>query len=465
MKYLENITHLQLGGNPLSILFIVLTIAGCEKMKRNNSHTAAVAIAAATSSKAQASTGTATAAAAAPTFSPAAGYYAAAQNITVTTTTSGASIYFTTDGNTPTASSAIYSKAIHIWYLAGKAVKAFAVKSGMTDSATATLSGVFSYPPLKSGQTVSYQAGDDGAMQNGVARSYTGPTAHTTYTSDYTTTDNATGLVWKTCSQGLSGAVCAAGTVQALINDGTAADATNHTTWGCSVLNSTNSGNGYAGLKTWRLPTRQELETLLHYGVAVAPLVNGTAFPAMDVNNYWSSTTVPFLTANAYSVSFNDGTLGHNTKTTTNPVICVSGVSKGYYSNFTDNGDGTVKDNSTGLIWQKCSIGQTNDAACTGAGSPSLWSAAITTCSGLGLASRTWRLPNTQDLKSLIDTTTTAAAKMDGIAFPNAIAGNYWGSTTYATTTTLAFTVSTANGNFAAAGKGNSYYVRCVSGP
>jgi hypothetical protein len=70
-----------------------------------------------------------------PTFSPGAGNQTSLSNITISTTTSGATIYYTTDGTNPTTSSSQYSSPlVNIWSLAGKTIKAFAVKSGMTDS-------------------------------------------------------------------------------------------------------------------------------------------------------------------------------------------------------------------------------------------------------------------------------------------------------------------------------------------
>jgi hypothetical protein len=51
-------------------------------------------------------------------------------------------------------------------------------------------------------------------------------------------------------------------------------------------------------------------------------------------------------------------------------IDCAGTGQDGAYSynplSYTDNGDGTVTDNNTGLIWQKCSVGQTNDATCSG---------------------------------------------------------------------------------------------------
>jgi Protein of unknown function (DUF1566)/Chitobiase/beta-hexosaminidase C-terminal domain len=379
------------------------------------------------------------------------------QNVSITTKTSGANIYYTTDGNTPTTSSIVYSTAVHIWSLAGKTVKVFATKTSFLDSTE--LSGVFSYPPLKSGQTTVYVAGDNGTNQTGAARGYTGPTAHGTYTGDYTTTDNATGLVWKTCTQGLSGATCATGTAVTLTWANASADVAN----GCNALNSANSGNGYAGLKTWRLPTIQELETLSDYS-RTNPSIDTTVFPA-TLKGYWSSTTFAANSTYAWFVSFAGGEVSYFVNSSSSYLRCVSGLSKGDSSNFTDNSDGTVKDNATGLIWQKCSQGQNNDATCTGAATTATWATAIAYCSGLGLEGKTWRLPHVNELKTIVDTTKATSPVIDTTAFPATVASYYWSSSTYAQTTTNAWFVDFVFGLVGGLSKTANVYVRCVSGP
>ncbi|RKP57242.1 carbohydrate-binding protein [Cohnella endophytica] len=74
--------------------------------------------------------------ASAPTFTPAAGTYASAQSVTLTSGTAGATIKYTIDGSTPTAASLTYSGAINV--TATTTVKAIALKSGMTDSAASS---------------------------------------------------------------------------------------------------------------------------------------------------------------------------------------------------------------------------------------------------------------------------------------------------------------------------------------
>lgn len=71
-----------------------------------------------------------------PTFTPAEGTFTEAQQVTITCATDGATIYYTTDGSTPTTSSTEYTGAITVNETT--TIKAIAVKSGMADSEVAT---------------------------------------------------------------------------------------------------------------------------------------------------------------------------------------------------------------------------------------------------------------------------------------------------------------------------------------
>jgi hypothetical protein len=90
-------------------------------------------------------TGFATGQLAAPTFSPAAGTYNSAQSVTLSDS-SGASIYYTTDGTTPTAGSTLYSGPITV--SATQTINAIAssTTSGLTDSTVSTGAYAIVYP-------------------------------------------------------------------------------------------------------------------------------------------------------------------------------------------------------------------------------------------------------------------------------------------------------------------------------
>jgi hypothetical protein len=98
---------------------------------------------------------------------------------------------------------------------------------------------------------------------------------------------------------------------------------------------------------------------------------------------------------------------------------------------FTDNGDGTVTDNLTGLIWLK-------DANCFG---PGTWSEALSGCNSLadpqcglsdGSSVGDWRLPNVRELYSLIDFGNWTPALPTGHPFDNVNSSSYWAATTFA---------------------------------
>ncbi len=72
-----------------------------------------------------------------PTFSPAGGTYSAAQSVTISTTTSGASIRYTTDGSTPSETAGtLYSGPVNV--SAPTTLKAIAYENSFTDSAIAS---------------------------------------------------------------------------------------------------------------------------------------------------------------------------------------------------------------------------------------------------------------------------------------------------------------------------------------
>ena len=80
-------------------------------------------------------------------------------------------------------------------------------------------------------------------------------------------------------------------------------------------------------------------------------------------------------------------------------------VRKGAAPNYTDNGDGTVTDNTTGLMWEKLS----RDGGIHDWAQSDTWYNAFTTKiatlnSGGGFAGHTdWRLPNVNELRSLVN--------------------------------------------------------------
>lgn len=107
----------------------------------NTSYTGHVRIAATSTQKASAATSSTQTSpkltVATPTFTPnGASSFTGTQSVTISCTTVGATIHYTTDGTAPTASSPVYSTALSL--TSTTTVKAIAVKAGMNDSATAT---------------------------------------------------------------------------------------------------------------------------------------------------------------------------------------------------------------------------------------------------------------------------------------------------------------------------------------
>lgn len=78
---------------------------------------------------------------AAPTFSVAAGTYLSTQSVVLSSSTPGATIYYTLDGSTPTSASSVYSEAITV--STTKTIMAIAVKPAYNNSAVAAANYIF----------------------------------------------------------------------------------------------------------------------------------------------------------------------------------------------------------------------------------------------------------------------------------------------------------------------------------
>lgn len=304
--------------------------------------------------------------------------------------------------------------------------------------------------------------GQDGEYQLGRSANFIGPTLTG---SDYITTDNATGLVWKTCSEGITSTTtaCDSGTAPAIAPDWPTANATT-----CSALNTANAGAGYANKTNWRLPSVEDLETLINYN-AFSPASFATYFPATVVANvYWTSSTAAQNNANAWVIDFNmaGGSTGalSTTLNLSAYVRCVSGTSSIISASFIDHGDGTVTDKSTNLVWQKCSMSQNNDATCSGTATLQTWASALTYCNTLTLTGRIWRLPNINELKSITDKSIIPnLAATNNTVFPSTVVNIYWSSSTYVFNTTFAWVTNFGDGSVYNGLKTNTAWLRCVS--
>lgn len=113
---------------------------------------------------------------------------------------------------------------------------------------------------------------------------------------------------------------------------------------------------------------------------------------------------------------------------------------------FTDNGNGTVLDNLTGLIWTK-------NANCDGAKD---WTTALAYCNALsngtcgltdGSEAGDWRLPQIEELQSLIDYGEYTPALPSGHPFASVQSNVYWSSTTISFSTGKAWYVNLDSGS------------------
>jgi hypothetical protein len=252
-----------------------------------------------------------------------------------------------------------------------------------------------------------------------------------------TITDNVTGLMWQQADDG------------EMIYENAAPF--------CEALS-------YAGNTDWRLPSPMESFSILNLQNN-NPSLNTTYFTTSTAEYWWTNKAQVGDNTKVWCTNAGGG-IGNKPKAET---ISAGGTFK-YHTrcvrdlatpmiipnHFTDNGNGTITDNLTQLVWQKVP-------------NPNIfsWEQAIAYAEGLSFANFTdWRLPNIKELQSLNDESVSNPS-VNSAFFGSLGVHNYWSSTTLKPNTAnpaSAWYWSTQLGITTYDLKTNSNYVVCVRG-
>ncbi|HYA87786.1 MAG TPA: DUF1566 domain-containing protein, partial [Nitrospirota bacterium] len=230
-----------------------------------------------------------------------------------------------------------------------------------------------------------------------------------------------------------------------------------------------------------------ELRSLADYSKFNLALPAGQPFTNVQIfYDYWSSTTFAFSTPEAVIVGMIDGSVSASGKINVQSVWPVrdaaitatvllpkTGQIVSYDTNTVKADDGAlqegvawpsprfsvassgtetvVTDNLTGLMWpQDASTPTFTGTSSTCTGGTLTWQGGLDYVSCLNtnsyLGHTDWRLPNVNELESLIDASTSSPALPAGHPFTKVQASYYWSSTTYAGNTSLAFSVHVGAG-------------------
>ena len=240
------------------------------------------------------------------------------------------------------------------------------------------------YPIVDTGQGTCYDNSDliecpaEGGAFYGQDAQYTGTVPSYTDNGDGSVTDNVTGLVW---TQDLSDASMPW------------SDAAGY----CESLT-------VGSLTDWRLPNIKELWSLRDFSTGW-PWVDTDYFylvgDGSDQRQHHSWSSNPYLVESEYQNEqvigdpawiVNDWTGHIKAMSGSRFVRCVSGDEYGI-NDFVDNGDGTVTDNATGLMWAQDDNGEAIN-----------WEAALAYAEDASIAGYDdWRLPNAKELQSIAD--------------------------------------------------------------
>ena len=198
---------------------------------------------------------------------------------------------------------------------------------------------------------------------------------------DGTVTDLTTGLVWMRCEMGkkFDGKTCT-GTASAYNFD---------------QANALTGTTSFANHSDWRLPNISELQTIVDR--SSIHVIDAVAFPGTNIFTYyfyfWSASAVAGNSNDAWYVSFSGGEVESDNKASYRHVLLVrAGRSLNILgterptSDYVDHSDGTVTHIPTGLMWQRCAVGQTlsSTGGCTGTAGYYTWDQAKALSSSLG---------------------------------------------------------------------------------
>lgn len=215
-----------------------------------------------------------------------------------------------------------------------------------------------------------------------------------------------------------------------------------------------------AGKRDWRLPNTHELFSIQDHSRSF-PSFDVNVFTKSDAEYWWASNQRLDRADYAWATNAGGGAGAHPKKETLSSggsksyhARCVRGAAltgKGATELYTDNRDGTVSDNRTGLMWQK-----------TEGLSAATWEEALAYANALVLAGHNdWRLPNIKELHSL-ETDYAVMPSIDTAYFPDTPAALYWSSTTLAGHTQQAWTVQFRYGVVSYNPKTDKLHVRAV---
>ena len=135
-------------------------------------------------------------------------------------------------------------------------------------------------------------------------------------------------------------------------------------------------------------------------------------------------------------------------------------------SQLQDNGDGTITDTKTGLIWKRCLEGQSGSDCASGSAEAFTWQQALqraqTVNSSGGFAGASvWRVPTIKELRSLVEQQCADPA-INLTRFPNPGSDFVWSSSAVAGSANGAWSVSFNDGSPNWNGEGNVYQLRLV---